>query len=282
MDVGIGLPNAVPEVRGEQLTEWARKADEAGFSTLGTIDRITYPNYEPMVALSAAAAVTERILLMTAIAIVPYRENAVLFAKQAATIHHLSSGRMVVGAAIGGREDDYEASGSNFRDRGERFEGMLEQIEKAWQGEQVGPQVDPPPALMIGGGVDAAYKRAARYGAGWIMGGGTPEMLADGREKTLAAWKEEGREGEPRIAALAYYGLGDSGSEDADRYLKHYYEWLGEFAEQIASSAATDEETVKGYQQAFEEAGCDELIWFPSSSDPEQVDLLAKAALSGE
>jgi alkanesulfonate monooxygenase SsuD/methylene tetrahydromethanopterin reductase-like flavin-dependent oxidoreductase (luciferase family) len=143
MDVGIGLPNAVPEVQGDQLTEWAKKADEAGFSTLGTIDRITYPNYEPVVALGAAAAVTERIRLMTAIAIVPSRENAALFAKQAATIHHLSGGRMVVGAAVGGREDDYEASGSNFHDRGERFERMLETIEKAWQGDEIGPQVDP-------------------------------------------------------------------------------------------------------------------------------------------
>jgi len=47
----------------------------------------------------------------------------------------------------------------------------------------------------------------------------------------------------------------------------------------IASSAATDEETVKTYLQAFEAAGCDEAIFFPTSPDPEQVDLLARAAL---
>ncbi len=40
MEIGIGLPNAVPGTTGEQLTEWARRADEAGFSILGTIDRI--------------------------------------------------------------------------------------------------------------------------------------------------------------------------------------------------------------------------------------------------
>ena len=61
MDVGIALPNAVPGATGEQLTEWARRAEARGFSSLGTIDRVRYDNYEPLIALAAAAAVTERI-----------------------------------------------------------------------------------------------------------------------------------------------------------------------------------------------------------------------------
>ena len=59
MDVGIGLPNAVPGTSGAQLVEWARRADGRGFSSLGTIDRIVYDNYEVLTALAAAAAVTE-------------------------------------------------------------------------------------------------------------------------------------------------------------------------------------------------------------------------------
>jgi alkanesulfonate monooxygenase SsuD/methylene tetrahydromethanopterin reductase-like flavin-dependent oxidoreductase (luciferase family) len=279
MDIGIGLPATIPGVEGKQVTDWAQKADEAGFSTLGVIDRIAYPNYEPLVALAAAAAVTERIRLTTAIAILPMRESAALIAKQAATIHHLSGGRLVLGAAVGGREDDYEAAGSNFNDRGKRFEAMLADIERIWQGDQVGPPLETPPAIMVGGSVDAAYKRAARYGAGWIMGGGTPEMLAEGKQKTEEAWKEEGRDGEPRIAALAYFALGDGAEDAAQGYLKDYYAFLGEYADQIASSAATDEDTIKGYIQGFEEAGCDELIFFPCSTDAGQVELLAEAAL---
>ena len=58
MEIGIGLPNAIPGVEGSDLIEWARRADAAGFSTLGTIDRIVYPNYDPFVAFAAAAAVT--------------------------------------------------------------------------------------------------------------------------------------------------------------------------------------------------------------------------------
>jgi hypothetical protein len=63
MELGIGLPNAVPGTTGKQLTDFARAADEAGFSTLGTIDRIVYPNFEPLATLAAAAAVTDRIRL---------------------------------------------------------------------------------------------------------------------------------------------------------------------------------------------------------------------------
>ena len=281
MDVGIGLPAMIPGVEGEQLVEWAKRADDAGFSTLGTLDRLVYPNYEPLVALGAAAAVTERIRLTTAVLLLPWRENAAFVAKQAATLHHLSGGRLVLGLAVGRREDDYEASGSDFHDRGARFERMLEQMESIWQGEKgIGPPLDTPPAVLIGGQVDAAFERAARYGAGWIMGGGTPDMLAEGRKKTEAAWQEAGREGEPRVAALAYFALGENAEQAAEKDLKHYYAWLGDdLAGQIAGSAATDADTVNGYTEAFEQAGCDELILFPTDPDPGQVDLLADVVL---
>lgn len=281
MDVGIGLPAMIPGVEGQQLTEWARRSDGAGFSTLGTLDRLVYPNYEPLVALAAAAAVTERIRLTTAVLLLPWRENAAVVAKQAATIHHMSGGRLVLSLAVGRREDDYEASSSDFHDRGAHFEQMLERMESIWQGEGgIGPPLDTPPAVLIGGSVDAAFKRAARYGAGWIMGGGTPDMLAEGKQKMEAAWREAGRDGEPRVAALAYFALGENAEEAAEKDLKHYYAWLGdELAQMIADSAATDADTVKSYQQAFEQAGCDELIWFPTDPDPEQVDLLAEVAL---
>src|ERR687884_1124021 len=114
MDIGIGLPNAVPGVDRAGIVEWARRAEAAGFSSLGTIDRTAYGNYESLIALAAAAAVTERIGLVTDILIAPLRTNTALLAKQAATIDHLSEGRLVLGLAPGGRDDDYALSGVDF------------------------------------------------------------------------------------------------------------------------------------------------------------------------
>ena len=93
-------------------------------------------------------------------------------------------------------------------------------------------------------------------------------MFAEAAEKVKAEWQKAGREGEPRLVGLAYYSLGPDAEENANAYLRHYYAWLGEdLSKMIADSAAKDAETVGKYLQAYEQAGCDELIFFPSSSD---------------
>src|SRR3954469_14215297 len=109
MELGIGLPNTVPGTTGDQLTDWARAAEDAGFSSLGTIDRIVYGNYEPLIALAAAAAVTERIRLGETVMLGPLPGNPTLVGKQILSLAALAGGgRAVLGIAIGGREDDYE------------------------------------------------------------------------------------------------------------------------------------------------------------------------------
>lgn len=279
MDVSIGLPNAVPGTTGAELTEWARRAEARGFKSLGTIDRIAYGNYEPLVALAAAAAVTERIGLTTSVLLGPLRENAASVAKQSLSIHALSGGRMTLGIGLGGRDDDYELAEVTMDARGEAIDEMLSKILEVWDHELVGPDVPDKPAVLVGGAVDASFARAAKFGDGWISGGAPPEVFAEGVAKAKAEWQAAGREDEPRLVALAYFALGDSGEADANAYLTDYYAWLGEeTAKFIAGSAAKDAETVKGYLAAFEGVGCDELILFPSNSDPAQVDLLADAA----
>jgi alkanesulfonate monooxygenase SsuD/methylene tetrahydromethanopterin reductase-like flavin-dependent oxidoreductase (luciferase family) len=283
MDVAIGLPNSVPGTTGEQLNEWARRADSAGFSSLGTIDRIAYPNLDPLLALTAAASVTDRIGLLTSILIGPMRRSSALIAKQTATIQQLSGGRLTVGIAVGGREDDYEATGADFGSRGEEFDTMLSELTGYWKGEEeiaIGPDVRADqPQLLIGGTVDAAFERTAKYADGWIAGGGTPDMFAEGKKKAEAAWSEAGRDGAPKTRALAYFSLGDDAEQHANSYLKDYYAFLGEMADQIAGGAAKDADTAAGYKQAFEGVECDELVFFPCNPDPEQVDLLAAAVL---
>jgi alkanesulfonate monooxygenase SsuD/methylene tetrahydromethanopterin reductase-like flavin-dependent oxidoreductase (luciferase family) len=284
--IGIGLPTTIPGTTGRQLVDWAQRADAAGFSSLGTIDRVVYPNYEPLVALGAAAAVTERIALATSILILPYRASAAILAKQAASVQALSGGRFVLGVAVGSREDDYVAAGVPLEQRGRRFEEMLDEVKRLWAGEErgtaggVGPDVsDNPPPIVVGGQVDAAFRRAAKYGDGWIMGTAPPEYFAPAVEKLEAAWRAEGREGEPRKMSLTYFSLDEEPESAARGTIGHYYAFAPDYADMMVAGTAKGVDEVRERVRAFEEAGCDELIMLPASNDLGQVDKLAAAVL---
>jgi alkanesulfonate monooxygenase SsuD/methylene tetrahydromethanopterin reductase-like flavin-dependent oxidoreductase (luciferase family) len=286
MQVGIGLPNAVPSATGKQLTDFARAADEAGFSALGTIDRIVYPNFEPLVTLAAAAAVTNRIRLASSVILGPLRGNAALLAKQFLSLDALAGGgRAVLGIGAGARDDDYAISNLHMKNRGQWLDTACEEINRIWKGDgehesQVGPRPDGDgPSLIVGGYVQAAFERAAKYGDGWIQGGSGPDQFEQDTASLDEAWKSAGRDGSPYTMALAYFSLGPDAEKNAHDYLPHYYEWLGqEQAKMIAESAPKDAEGVQQLISAYEGHGCDELILFPSSSDPDQVGLLAEAA----
>ncbi len=278
MDVAIGLPNAVPGTSGGELVEWARRAEARGFSSLGTIDRVVYDNYEPLTALAAAAAVTERIGLCTSVLLGPLHPNATELAKRALSLNALSGGRFTLGIGLGARDDDYEASEVELSGRGKRLDAMLARIKEVWSGEEIGPAAGRTPGLVVGGGVDASFSRAARFGDGWIAGGSPPDAFGGMAAKVREAWREVGREGEPRLMGLTYFALGDNAERDAAAYLGDYYAWLGEeVAGMIAAGAIKDADTARAYIEGFDAAGCDELIVFPCSSDPDQVDLLADA-----
>jgi alkanesulfonate monooxygenase SsuD/methylene tetrahydromethanopterin reductase-like flavin-dependent oxidoreductase (luciferase family) len=286
MKLGIGLPNAVPGATGKQLTDFARAADEADFSVLGTIDRIVYPNFEPLATLAAAAAVTDRIRLASSIILGSLRANAALLAKQFLTLDALAGGgRAVLGIGAGARDDDYAISDLHMKNRGQWLDSACEEINRVWSGEgehesKVGPRPEGDgPTLIVGGSVQASFDRAAKYAAGWIQGGSGPDQLAEDSKTLDEAWKNAGRDGTPHKMALGYFSLGPNAEENAHTYLPHYYEWLGEdVAKMIATSAPKDADGVKALLASYEEKGCDELILFPSSSDPEQVQLLADAA----
>ncbi|MGZ4665068.1 MAG: LLM class flavin-dependent oxidoreductase [Frankiaceae bacterium] len=285
MDVGIGLPTQIPDIEGKTLVDWARLAEEAGFSSLGTVGRLVYRNYDDLIALAAAAAVTERIRLTTSVLLAPLHANVALLAKQAASLDRLSGGRLVLGVGIGGRDDDFTASGLPTAGRGRRLAAQIEEMKRIWGGEErglAGPIGPSPvrqggPELLIGAISAAGFRRVAGLVDGWIMGGGTPEMFSQLGGAIDQVWQDAGRPGKPRKIALAYFALGPAAREDAATSIKSYYAWLGEVADQIVAGAATSTEMVKGYVAGFEQSGCDELIFAPGSSRLDQIALLAEA-----
>lgn len=286
MDIGIGLPSTIPGIPGRLVLDWARAAEQAGFSTLGTLDRLVYGNLETVPTLAAAAAVTERIGLTTAVMIGPYRGNGALLAKQLATVDAVAGGRLTVGIAVVGRQDDFEATASPYAERGKAFDAQLAEMRGVWAGESrgyAGPIGPAPvrkggPPLLIGGGSAAAFRRMSEFGAGWVLGAGGPDMFAGGAATARKSWRDAGREGEPRLVAIGYVSLGDDAEGHAQRYLGDYYGFLGDNVDQIVAGALTTPQKVADAVAGFTAAGCDELILFPCNPDVGQVARIADAA----
>jgi alkanesulfonate monooxygenase SsuD/methylene tetrahydromethanopterin reductase-like flavin-dependent oxidoreductase (luciferase family) len=115
--IGIGLPNTTLDVPGRLLVDWAGRAQNRGFSSLATIDRFGYPSFDSLTALTAAAAVTDRIGLLTNILLAP-AYDPVLLAKVTASLDQVSEGRLTLGLGVGGRPEDYQLAGRPFAERG--------------------------------------------------------------------------------------------------------------------------------------------------------------------
>ena len=287
MRIGIGLPNTTPGATGELLLEWAKRAEELGFSTLGTIDRIAYSNFDSFVALAAAGAVTERIGLLTNILLAPTRSTALL-AKESVSVDHVSNGRLSLGLGVGARPDDYELAGFEFRDRGNRFDQQLAALREVFDGKALpgfDGQVAPPPVrpggprLIIGGTADAAIRRTVEFGEGWTAGGAPPEAVAPFVQRVREAWSEAGREGSPATYALSYFGLGDDHLETSMHSITAYYSFLGGREVQVAEAVPRSADVLRDRVKAYEDAEVDEVLWFPTVPDVDQVELLAEAVL---
>lgn len=276
MRIGVGLPTTTPGGDAALITDWAHRADRDGpFTSLGVLDRTVYNSYDPMMALAAAAAVTERVRLTSMIVIGPLR-NTMTLAKQAASIDALAGGRLTLGLSIGARREDYDAVGARWAGRGEQLSNQLAELRDAWERDDIGPAPATPggPDLLVGGGAGESFLRAARYADGYVHGGGPPRAFASAANKAHAAWRDAGRPGEPQLWGQAYFCLGDTAAGDA--YLRDYYAFTGAFAERIAGGLLTTARAITDLVRGYAEAGCHELILFPTTSDPGELDRLAE------
>jgi len=183
MRIGTGLPNQVPNMRPHVVPAWAKLAEDAGFELLTTIGRQAYPGLSDTVALAAAAAVTDRVELVSAVLLATTWPGALL-AKEVAGIDAISGGRLTLGVSVGQRPDDFVAEGHGPGGRGARFDRDLETYRKIWNGEPIGGGPNPAVPegtrqipLLFGGFVPAALDRMARWGEGYI-GGSVPAAMA--------------------------------------------------------------------------------------------------------
>jgi alkanesulfonate monooxygenase SsuD/methylene tetrahydromethanopterin reductase-like flavin-dependent oxidoreductase (luciferase family) len=271
MRVGIGLPNVIPGTQAETLQEWARRADAGPFTSVGVLDRVAYDAHEPLATLAAAAGITQHVSLVTMVIVGPIRPTDTL-ASQAAEVDAASGRRLVLGLAVGAREEDYRAAGVDPRDRGRKLDEQLEDLRETWEQEgRKGPR------LLVGGLTDRAHARMARYADGYVHNGGPPRAFVRAADRARAAWMDLGRPGRPELWGQSYFVLGDE-DEVADglAYMRDYYAFVGPFAEKIAEGLLRTPQQIAGQVRGYAEAGCDELVLLPAVADIEQVDRLAE------
>jgi hypothetical protein len=115
----------------------------------------------------------------------------------------------------------------------------------------------------------------ARYADGYAHGGGPPRAFASAAQRAQAAWSDLGRPGRPVLWGQGYFALGDR--EQADAYLRDYYAFTGPFVERIVAENLTSARAVKDFVRGYEDAGCDELVLFPTVADGAELDRLAEA-----
>jgi alkanesulfonate monooxygenase SsuD/methylene tetrahydromethanopterin reductase-like flavin-dependent oxidoreductase (luciferase family) len=286
--LGIALPNTMAhETDRSLMLEWARLADVAGFHVLGTIDKPNYDSWDPLVTVAGVAGVTERIRLATTILQLPNR-NEVLVAKQAAVVDQLSGGRLVLGVAQGGREDDFQVLGAEFKGRSARLERQIRQIREIWANARasdydrgaVGPAPvqEPGPPIWIGASQPKAIERAARAGDGFVFGTRGSTGMSEAAPAVRELFAANGKP-DATIAGLAYVGVGDDPQKALDEATHHVLRYYGQLwtdpaklihhgpAEKIA-------EDVAAYADAL-----DVLILFPEIPRLDQVEQIAEHVL---
>jgi len=262
-----------PGATGELLLEWARRSDAGRFSSLAVLDRVAYDSFEPFAALAGAAGVTSRVRLATMIAIGPLRPTGLL-AKQAASVHALSGGRLTLGLGVGARMEDYETARVEHRGRGRKLAEQLAYIRGGVDGDRVGPSRDGI-ELLVGGLSGQSFARMARYGDGYAHAGGPPRAFATAAARAEAAWRDLGRPGKPQLWGQGYFSLVDVDRGNA--YLRDYYAFTGGFVERIVAENLTSARAVKDFVRGYEDAGCDELVLFSTTPDIEELERLQEA-----
>lgn len=285
MKLGIGLPNHIAGVPGPAVTQWARRAEERGFESVTTIDRLIYPGVDSLIALAAAAGATSDVTLVTNVLLAPVY-SVVPLAKQLAGIAHICGGRLVAGLGVGNRREDYASTGADFHRRGRLLDEQVECMRRLWAESSMADDnaLSPAPVripVLFGGRSPATVRRVATVGDGWAAGAvrhydEQEEMV----ERIRADWRAAGRSGRPFLQASVNFGLGGPDAVAAGRdHLARYYGFIPDYArvnvDDMVSSADDARETVRRYC----ELGFDRLLFHPTGAAVEQLDRLADAIL---
>ncbi len=284
MRIGFAAPVSGSWATPDIITEVAVRADELGYASLWTFQRMLYPEgtalsetyhsvLDPLIALGFLASCTERAKLGVAVVNFPFT-SPILLAKQAAAIDVLSDGRLLLGIGLGWEEEEFVASGATTERRGARIEEYLSCLDAIFSGDPdfagehyripksealPRPVQRPRPPVILGGVVPAALKRAGRIADGWVSSS-RADLRTIGESATLvrSAAQEAGRD--PAALQIIVRGLVQlTGEQDGDRTP------LAGSAEQIRSDLV--DLAAQGVDEVFVDLNFDPTIGAPGA-DP--------------
>lgn len=283
--ISMTLPQMVADYDRSTTLDWCRAIDAGPFHSLACGERITWRNQEMLVLLSAAAALTERVMLYPTVIVAPLHGTGLL-AKQIATLDVLSGGRMVVGLGVGGREQDYRAAEAPFRRRYARLDEQAAELRRLWSGEPAFPDTDPigpppvqpgGPRLLAGSQGPKSLARAATWADG-ICGQlmvQPVDAIADEVARYRAAWAEADRTDAPYVTTGFWYSLDpDRPLEVLQRYAREYATIFGDgIAEWMAAQQTiAGPEALAAAIATCRAAEVDELVLVPTSSSMAELE----------
>lgn len=285
MKLGIGLPNHIADVPGPAVVQWARRAEELGFESVATIDRLFSSGVDSLIALATAAGVTDELILVTNVLLAPMYP-VIPLAKQLVSLAQVSGGRVAVGLGVGNRRDEYAGTGADFQRRGRTLDTQVERLRSLWAGERLADDTALCAApvripLLFGGRSAATVRRVVATGDGWAAGAVRHyEEQAALAARIGAGWRDAGRPARPYLQASVNFGLGPADVVAAGRdHLARYYAFAPGYAQvnvaDMVCSAADARDTVSRYR----DLGFDRVLFHPTSASVEQVDYLADAIL---
>ncbi len=195
-----------------EVARLARQIEGLGFDIIGCGEHVTFygDSANGLVSLSVAAGATEHVKLMSTITLVPLYPPALL-AKMGAALDVASGGRFTLGVGVGGENPkEFDACGIPVKQRGSRTDDALEVITRVWTETDVTydgrytklenfslkplPIQKPRPPIWVSGRTDAAMKRAAKFGNGWLPYMFTPEQLSESITKIKGFGEEMGQD----------------------------------------------------------------------------------------
>lgn len=281
----MNLPVMVPGLSRDLILEWARRIDAGPFSSLAAGERITFPNPELVVTLSAAAAVTERVRITPNVVVLPLH-SAVQKAQELATLDVISDGRLTVRVGAGARPEDFRAVGTPLPEKPlTRLEEQVAVMRRVWRGEPVVKGALRPvepfpvqpggPAILSASLSPRSIRRAARWAdgiSGFSFGPGIQEV-AGSFETARRAWRERGRERPPRLVSGFWFALGADAREQMNTYVRRHLAFLGDgVAEQLLPAVtAISARALRDAVRQLANCGADELSLVPTTSDPGEL-----------